>query len=818
MARAAHAAALLAGAAGAGVPLGCTAAPFTTYPFCDATLPTSARVADAVGRMSLQEKISAMTRPFGSPFVDCHGNEPISSLGIDGLPNYSECLHGVAAGCIDVGDGVKSCPTLFPNAQMIGAAFNRSLFFAVGSTIGDEMRAIQNIQNQPSGFSCWSPQLNSARVSTWGRAQEPPGEDPYLTAEFGVAYVTGLQEGDDVRYVKTAASPKHFFGYDTEGLGPNNETGLCTADKGTWPGATGYPDGGPSASPQHVCRYNYNASVTDRDLVEYYLPQWHAVITRAHAHGMMCAYSAVNGVPSCANHWALTELTREQWGFEGYVVSDCLALQVMMQAHEYVPYDIPLAAATALNAGTDWNCGCVLQNGTAAAIARGLTNETVVDAAVSRILTVLMRLGEFDADVPYRAWGKERLDSADHRALAQDAAAQGLVLRKNSGGALPLARGARVAFIGPNADDGGVMQSSYGGDCHLCANHTPFKAAVAAGWAVTLTRGCDQVSTDTSGFAAAVAAATAADVAVLFLGSYFQWESEWGNGPDCQNDRPFLRLPGVQEDLIAAVVATGKPVVVVLMNGGALAIEKWVGSVDAVVEAFYPGEFGGDAIVDALAGVTNQFGALPFSMYADALSARDVYRNDSAQLLFDGGYTHMYYDDSYGPPVFEFGFGLSYTTFSYAWSLPPPTVVDANAVAAAASLAPLLSYHVNVTNTGARAGDAIVLAFVAGPSPDYPLERLWQFARVALAPGASAVVNFVATPHALSGVAEDGARWLRDADLRVRVGARDGRAESTLDAPLQVRGAVQLPVFATLGKAADVGPLRASGARARAEI
>lgn len=167
----------VAAAAAAGTPLGCTTAPFTSYPFCDATLDTAARVADAVSRMTLQEKIDSMTRPFGSPFVDCHGTSRIASLGVDGLPNYSECLHGVAAGCIDIGGGEKRCPTLFPNAPMLGASFNRTLFRAVGSTIGDEMRALNNIQGAPSGFSCWSPNLNLARDSRWGRAQEVPGEE-----------------------------------------------------------------------------------------------------------------------------------------------------------------------------------------------------------------------------------------------------------------------------------------------------------------------------------------------------------------------------------------------------------------------------------------------------------------------------------------------------------------------------------------------------------------------------------------------------------------------------------------------------------------
>jgi beta-glucosidase-like glycosyl hydrolase len=245
----------------------------------------------------------------------------------------------------------------------------------------------------------------------------------------------------------------------------------------------------------------------------------------------MCSYTSVGGVPSCASHWALTELLRDAWGVDGYVVSDCLALQVMMQAHHYLPYDIPLAAATAVNAGVDWNCGCVLANGTAAALARGLLNESAVDAAVSRILRVLFELGEFDADVPYRAFGADRLDTPAHRALAQAAAEQGLVLLKNGRGALPLSRAAKLAFVGPSADDGGVMQSSYGGDCRLCANHTPLRAARAAGLDVSYTRGCDVFSEDTSGFAAAAAAVAAADAAVLFLGLDFPCESEWGNGP-----------------------------------------------------------------------------------------------------------------------------------------------------------------------------------------------------------------------------------------------------------------------------------------------
>jgi hypothetical protein len=506
----------------------------------------------------------------------------------------------------------------------------------------------------------------------------------------------------------------------------------------------------------------------------------------------------------------------------------------MMQAHEYLPYDIPLAAATALNAGVDYNCGCVLLNGTAAAIGRGLTNETMVDAAISRILHVLFALGEFDPEVPYRSLGAESFGSPANAGEAMEAALQGLTLLKNERGALPLPRAARLAFIGPNADDAGALQSSYGGECQMCAQHTPWRAAQRAGLNATLTRGCGVMDDDASGIPAAAAAAAAADVAVLFLGSTFAWESEWGNGPGCQNDRVNLTLPGVQGQLLAAVVAAGKPVVVVLLNGGAIAVEGWLGGVGALVEAFYPGEMGGDAIVSALLGDSNRWGALPFTMYTNAIVGRDYYRNESAGLSYDGGITHMFYSGDKGPPTFPFGFGLSYTTFSYAWAqgAPPPPAVRTAAASALNPTAPLISYAVNVTNTGLVAGDvrslpphlpplpapppprsqpqpqqAIALALVVGDGVEVPLERLWQFARVALAPGETQTINFDASAHDVSSVRADGSRWLAPGALEVVVGDR----HAPLRHALRLEGpALQLPVFpAPPGKPpAPVGPLR----------
>ena len=344
----------------AGRQLGCTAPPFTTYAFCNASLPLRARVDDAVARMSLDEKLRAMTGAFGSPFVECAGGGSFPSLGVEGLPNHAECLHGVAWGCHDDGNGTRSCPTLFPNGMMLGASFNRTAWRGVGSTIGDEMRALRNLDGQPSGFSCWSPDLNIARDPRWGRAQEVraggPGcarwegggvarKQPHFAhspshatgarrrplspqrvrCQLRVGHAGGRRpavaknrlvaqalsrarqweqaRGRALWQALPAAPPRHappvppphpLRSYDLEGLGPNNETGLCTADTGTWPGAHGYPNGGPGASPQHVCRYNYNGTVSDRDLVEFYLPAWHAIFTRSHAHGMMVRVSTMS--------------------------------------------------------------------------------------------------------------------------------------------------------------------------------------------------------------------------------------------------------------------------------------------------------------------------------------------------------------------------------------------------------------------------------------------------------------------------------------------------------------------------------------------
>ena len=483
-----------------------------------------------------------------------------------------------------------------------------------------------------------------------------------------------------------------------------------------------------------------------------------------------------------------------------------------MQDHHYFPEgNISLVAAASLKAGTDYNCGCVLPSGIPVALSQGILNIEDVNKSVRRILRTLFLLGEFDANVPYRSWGLDRFDTDSHRSLALDAAMQGLVLLKNDGRILPFDPSTKVALIGPNADNAAAMLSSYVGQNVLAESHTPWKAAQAMGLPWTYEKGCDFDSDDTSGIPRAVMLAKASERAVLVLGLHFQSESEWGNPPDCVNDRVNITLPDIQLKLLSAVLDTGIPTTVVLMNGGTIGVQQWIGQVSALIEAFYPGELGGDAIVRSLLGQGNRWGRLSHTFYPDRIVERSFYTVESAGLTFDGGITNMQYTGKYGPVVFPFGFGLSYTTFSYSWAntstgherlryITGPDFVD---IDASIDLGDShhddqgISFRCNVTNTGSITGDAIVFAFVSGPSPDYPLQRLFGFERITLESGESRVVQFLLSYHSMAGVTESGERWLKAGTvLVIRIGDVSSPVEHTVRLISKSRrSAVQLPLF-----------------------
>jgi beta-glucosidase len=387
-----------------------------SLPYWDATLSVEERVSDLVSRMTLEEKVSQMR--YDAPAIE--------RLGIPEYNWWNECLHGVAR---------AGLATVFPQAIGLAATWDRDLMFRLSTAISDEARAKHHEFVRRGkrliyqGLTFWSPNINIFRDPRWGRGQETYGEDPYLTGEMAVRFIKGLQ-GDNPRYLKTVATSKHYAVHS----GPE-------------------PD-----------RHVFDARVSDRDLQETYLPHFRKTVVEADVQSVMCAYNRFRGDPCCGSSFLLTDILRRQWGFRGYIVSDCWALTDFYQSHKVVA-TAPEAGAMAVKAGTDLNCGVVFRD-LRQAVEGGLLSEAEIDASVKRLFTARMKLGMFDPSrmVPYAGIPYEVLNCEDHRRLALEAARKSIVLLKNKGGLLPLAKDLKtIAVIGPNADDVEVLLGNYNG-------------------------------------------------------------------------------------------------------------------------------------------------------------------------------------------------------------------------------------------------------------------------------------------------------------------------------------------------------------------
>jgi beta-glucosidase len=424
----------------------CRAAGPAAFPFRNPSLSLEARVADLIGRMTLEEKASQL------------GNEspPIPRLGIPAYDWWSEALHGVAR---------AGRATVFPQAIGLAATWDTALMLRVATAISLEARAkYQESQRLGTrgiyeGLTFFSPNINLFRDPRWGRGMETYGEDPFLTGRLAVAFVRGMQ-GDDPYYFRTVATPKHFAVHS----GPE-------------------PD-----------RHTFNAVVSERDFRQTYLPQFEAAVVEGGAFSVMCAYNRVYGDPACASRRLLTDILRKEWGFPGYVTSDCWAITDIHEHHKVAP-DEATAAAMALGAGDDIACGPEYRS-LPQAVARGLIPESAVDTALARLLRARFRLGLFDPPdlVPYAAIPPGVNDSPEHHALARETADESIVLLKNDGDLLPLgSRFGRIAVIGPNANDVDVLLGNYNGE--PSAPVTPLAglrdAAAEHGAQVSYARGSD---------------------------------------------------------------------------------------------------------------------------------------------------------------------------------------------------------------------------------------------------------------------------------------------------------------------------------------
>lgn len=596
------------------------------------------------------------------------------------------------------GQSYSTGATIFPQAIMMASSWDTALVHGIGKVTAVESKA--------AGIRVsWSPVLDVARDVRWGRVEETYGEDPYLVSRMGVAWINGFQGQGMIAVVK------HFAGH-------------------------GEPLGG---------RDSHDVGLSDRTMRNVHLVPFRAAIREAHAGGVMAAYSTWDAVPNNASTELLQKILREEWGFDGIVVSDCGAPENLFKKQS-VADDPDQAVRMAILAGVDIECGTLNAHTLAGAIQRGVLRESDLDANLRCVFRAKYRLGLFDGPAPDKMnWAKLPVyDIPPHRTLAREAAIEGSVLLKNPGHLLPLSKDiGSIAVIGPAADS--LLTGDYSGKAasgQLVTVLQGIRRHVGAATKVLYAPGCGVLSMDSSGFGRAVDAASHADVVVLAVAGH--------SGENI--DGATLEIPGVQRQLIRRIAATGKPVVLVLENGKPLTLNWESEHLAAILETWYPGEEGGDATADILFGDANPSGRLPvtFPRNAGQLPLRYDY--------LPSGRNYDYYDMPF-TPLYRFGYGLSYTTFRYS-NL--KTAVDGDTVVVSA----------DVENTGDRAGDEVAQLYVTDvvSSVITPVISLKGFQRVHLDKGEKKTVRFFLTPYQLSLLNASMERVVESGEFRVHVG------------------------------------------------
>lgn len=693
-------------------------------------LPLEARVDDLLKRLNLEEKISQMV----------YYSSAISRLGIPEYNWWNECLHGVARA------GVA---TVFPQAIGLAAAFHQERLQQVAEVIADEARAKYNQFTKHEdrgiykGLTFWTPNINIFRDPRWGRGQETYGEDPYLTSRLAVAFINGLQ-GSHPHYLKAAACAKHYAVHS----GPE------------------------------PLRHSFNAEVSVKDLRETYLPAFSAAVKEAKVEAVMGAYNRVNGEPACAHQELLVQILREEWGFAGHVVSDCGAIEDIHKEHR-VTATPEESAALAVNNGCDLNCGRIFES-LRKAVDQGLISEETIDQAVRRLLRTRFKLGMFDPPdrVPFNNIPYEINDCAQHRELAREMARESIVLLKNEDNLLPLNQDklSSIAVIGPNADSKKVLLGNYyGRPSRYITALEGIQNKVGDQTRVYYAHGCDlsTQATDslgelaTSGFAEALAAAERSDLIILFMGISPELEGEEVEvaNSDGGGDKTSLNLPGMQENLIKIMVETGKPVVLVLLNGSPLAVNWAQEHVPAIIEVWYPGQEGGSAIADVLFGDYNPAGRLPVTF------ARSLEQIPDFQDYSMCNRTYRYME---AEPLYPFGFGLSYTSFNY-------TNLALNIAKISTEMIEEIKVTVEVENSGKYSGDEVVQLYVkdVAASGIVPVWQLNGFQRVNLQPGEKRKISFALSRRQLALIDQQGRCWLEPGKFKIYVGGQqpDQRSE-----------------------------------------
>ncbi|XP_065885783.1 uncharacterized protein [Dysidea avara] len=689
----------------------CQGASVEKLPFCDTTLDVAVRAKDLISRLQLSEKISQLAT----------GSAGVVRLSVPPYQWWSEALHGVAGSPAVRFNGQIPNATSFPQVINLGATFDMPLIYEMGKVISTEARAMYN-QGQ-AGLSFFAPNINLFRDPRWSRGQETPGEDPYLISQYVINFAHGMQAIDANKFMKTVVTCKHFAAYDLE----------------NWNGTD---------------RVHFNAIVSDQDLVETYLPAFEACVREGNAGSIMCSYNAVNGVPSCANSFLQNTIVREQWGFEGYIVSDCGAIGTIINTHHYTSNPADTVAA-GLHGGCDLDCGSYYPQHAQEAIDNKTITEADIDVALTRLFTYRLRLGLFDPanDTSYHSLSPADVNTADSQNLALKLAQESIVLLQNNKSVLPLDPKLSVAVLGPNSDATTTMQGNYYVKGTAPFLISPIDGIKSMASNVTTAKGCDVKCTDDSGFKEAVTAAQNAQAVIVVVGLDQSQESEG-------HDRNDISLPGKQEDFLMAIrSATKNPMIVVVMSGGPVDISWAKTKADAVLWCGYPGQSGGKAISQVIYGDVNPSGRLPYTIYpkdyVNQISFFDM------GMRSKPGRTYKFYT---GDAVYPFGYGLSYTTFNFSWSewekLPKFQMLDELSS---------VQYQVSVTNTGSRSGAIAVLAYMTYSDVNAPMKQLFGFQRVELNPKENTTIFFDAGVETFMTVDKGGNKVLKPGSYTVKI-------------------------------------------------
>lgn len=669
------------------------------YPYQDASLDPEQRAEDLLGRLTVQQKVDLMN--YTSP--------AIPELGVPQYNWWNEALHGSAR---------NGLATVFPQAIGMAASWDDALLKEVYDIASTEQRIKFNIARRGEGvkryhgLTVWTPNINIFRDPRWGRGQETYGEDPYLTTVMGRAAVTGLQGPDTEKYDRLHACLKHFAVHS----GPEYERHVFNAEDISW-----------------------------RDLNETYLYAFERLVKTTDVKEVMCAYNAYEGTPCCGSDKLLIKFLREQWGFEGLVVTDCWAVRDFHSegCHNIFPNDPASASAMSVRSGADLECGNSFP-ALVEAVNTGKIDEAELDRALRRILKARFELGEMDPDseVSWCSIPDDLLACDAHHQKALEMARRTMTLLQNRDDVLPLRRGAKYAVVGPNAADSLVMWGNYNGIPRRTTTVLEGIISKVGADNVVYTKGCEiaaiardegtysetegnyhdeALSRDSGPEAGGADLSMFDDVdAIIFVGGLspkLEGEEMRVNFEGFRGgDRTSIELPRTQREYIAALRSTGKPVVMVNLSGSAVALAPEVENCDAILQAWYGGEAGGEAVADVLFGDHNPAGRLPVTFYASDADLPDFRDYDMP------GHTYRYFK---GKPLFAFGHGLSYSEFRYGKARLDDGVLK-----------------IPVTNVSDVDGDEVVQVYVKAVSDtDGPAKSLRGFRRVSVKAGETVTVE-----------------------------------------------------------------------------